>query len=102
MKKSPCDKCDARCCKYNHILLEEYERFKYISADIKGYLVIPMIHGKCPYLEGNRCSIYEIRPKSCRTFECIYGYKKRKGKMTLSEFLKDNPDVVKLIEDDKK
>jgi len=105
MKKSPCDKCDARCCTYNHILLEESERFKYISNDIENiigsYLVLPMNHGKCPYLSGNKCSIYDNRPISCRTFECVYGYKNRKGKKTLTEFLKDNPDVVKLIEETK-
>lgn len=105
MKKSPCDKCDGRCCSYSDILLEEDERFLYISKDrpniLGKYLVLPMMGGKCPYLKGNKCSIYDNRPKSCRTFECVYGYKKKKGRKILTTFLQDNPDIVELIEREK-
>jgi len=24
--------------------------------------------GSCPFLKGNRCSIYEVRPEQCRSF----------------------------------
>jgi uncharacterized protein len=27
-------------------------------------------HGRCPMLVGNGCSIYEHRPRACRTYDC--------------------------------
>lgn len=32
--------------------------------------------GSCFYLEGNKCSIHEIRPQVCREFFCISKLKK--------------------------
>ncbi len=100
MKKSPCDKCDGRCCSYRDIMLEEDEKDKYISTVTdEGYFALPMTaNGKCPYLKDNRCSIYETRPKGCRIFECINCYRNVKGKIKLTFFLEDNPDIIELIE----
>ena len=27
-------------------------------------------HGRCPMLRGDGCSIYEHRPRTCRTYDC--------------------------------
>ncbi len=99
MKKSPCNKCDGRCCSYRDIILEKVEKDKYISIITdEGYFALPMIDGKCPYLKDNRCSIYETRPIGCRTFECINCYRNVKGKIKLTFFLQDNSDIAELIE----
>ena len=54
--------------------------------------VIPYIHGKCPYLNGDVCSVYERRPMMCRKFHCTQGYPGR-----ISFFLEDHPAVLKRI-----
>jgi hypothetical protein len=37
----------------------------------KGHLVMGFDeHGRCPMLVEDRCSIYEDRPRTCRTFDC--------------------------------
>jgi Fe-S-cluster containining protein len=33
-----------------------------------GHTVLKMDGPACPYLEGSRCSVYEARPRQCRTF----------------------------------
>lgn len=53
--KFQCDKC-GECCRN----LDKSN----IYADLdRG-------DGVCKYLEGNLCSVYEIRPKICRVDEC--------------------------------
>ena len=32
------------------------------------YLINPLLHGKCPFLENNLCSIHEMKPLACKTF----------------------------------
>ena len=44
--------------------------------------------GKCKYLEGNKCSIYESRPLACRVDEAYEVY--FKGKITQDEYYELN------------
>ena len=67
-KKTPCDKCDAACCKaYDCIDITEKERgsYEHINGNLKR-----KANGECFYLKDNKCSIYESRPKCCRDFDC--------------------------------
>jgi len=34
----------------------------------EGHIVLRMDGPACPFLEGSRCSVYEARPRQCRTF----------------------------------
>lgn len=48
-------------------------RFKKLVSIFDGedmfiYIYKWLIHGKCPFLSGNLCSIHEIKPISCKMF----------------------------------
>jgi hypothetical protein len=47
--------------------------------------------GKCRYLDGNRCSIYENRPLMCRVDECYDKF--FSGQMTKEEYYRLNYEV---------
>jgi uncharacterized protein len=40
-----------------------------VSEDNKVYLIAKK---SCPFLKGNRCSIYEVRPEVCRSFPHLW------------------------------
>ena len=98
----PCEQCQAYCCKQRGhdfaVLLEESEVERFDLACLvkdQGWC-LPYVDGKCAYLgDDDRCTIYESRPKRCREFNCINGYK-CKGEYH-SFFLEDHPEVVSLI-----
>ncbi len=109
MNNPPCEYCTACCCKQTThqfaVLLDENE----VEAFDKACLVkshednnittwaLPYENRKCVYLGDNdRCKIYNKRPRRCREFNCVNGYK-CKGEHH-SFFLEDNPGVVSLIE----
>lgn len=96
----PCDQCNAACCQYKYgeyaVHLAEDEDYpeavqfeEHPNVFIK---VIPYRDGKCVYLEGNRCSIYENRPFLCRQFNCRL-LSRRCG------FMEENPQLLKMLED---
>ncbi len=77
----PCDGCTACCTasQFIHIGPDEVDTL----AHIPGALLFPaprLPHGHvlmgyderghCPMLIDNRCSIYEHRPRTCRTYDC--------------------------------
>ena len=51
--------------------------------------------GKCKYLDGNLCSIYDSRPLKCRVDECYEIYFKEM--MSLSEYYDLNKQYCKLL-----
>ena len=77
----PCDGCTA-CCRasqFVHIGPDEVETLGRIPADLlfpaprmpSGNLVLGYDeHGHCPLLVDDRCSVYEQRPRACRTYDC--------------------------------
>jgi len=106
---SPCERCDAACCKQSAwpyaVLLqsdEERRRFKPWSTttllnDADGSTrtvqVIAYKNGRCPFLgDDDRCGIYDDRPLSCRQFECT----RRFGQD--QTFFAANPRVEKLLQ----
>lgn len=77
----PCDDCTACCTSAQFVLVE--------PADVAARAVIPAgllfpapgmpeghllmgfdEHGRCPMLLDGTCSIYESRPRTCRTYDC--------------------------------
>jgi Fe-S-cluster containining protein len=77
----PCDGCTA-CCRssqFVHIAPDESETLARIPAELlfpapgwpRGHVVLGYDErGHCPMLVDDRCSIYEHRPTTCRTYDC--------------------------------
>jgi hypothetical protein len=77
----PCDGCTA-CCRagqFVHIAPDERDTLAHIPRALlfpaprapKGHVLLGYDeHGRCPMLVEDRCSIYEHRPRACRTYDC--------------------------------
>lgn len=77
----PCDGCTA-CCKasqFIHIAPDETDTLAHIDPLLlfpapglpRGHVVLGYDdRGQCPMLIDNACSIYEHRPRTCRTYDC--------------------------------
>ena len=77
----PCDGCTACCTasQFIHIGPDEVDTLSCIPAELlfpaprlpRGHVVLGYDErGHCPMLVDNRCSIYEHRPRTCRTYDC--------------------------------
>jgi hypothetical protein len=77
----PCDGCTA-CCEasqFVHVGPDEHDTLQHIPRELlfpapgypTGYLVMGFDErGRCPMLRDDGCSIYEHRPRTCRTYDC--------------------------------
>lgn len=77
----PCRDC-AACCtssQFVHIAPEEADTLAHIPAELlfpaprmpRGHVVLGYDgRGHCPMFVDNRCSIYDHRPRTCRTYDC--------------------------------
>ena len=77
----PCDGCTA-CCRgsqFVHIEPDEVATLARVPAALRfpapglapGHVVMGYDeHGRCPMLIEDRCSIYDDRPRACRTYDC--------------------------------
>lgn len=77
----PCGTCTG-CCRasmFIHIRPEETDTLAHIPPELlfpapgapPGHVLMGYdAQGRCPMLEGDRCSIYEHRPRTCRDFDC--------------------------------
>ena len=77
----PCDGCTA-CCRSSQfidIAPDETDTLVHVPAELlfpapgrpAGHVVLGYDEtGCCPMLIDNRCSIYEHRPQTCRTYDC--------------------------------
>src|SRR3954469_3693536 len=77
----PCDGCTA-CCQssqFVHIEPDETETLSHIPRELlfpaprmpAGNVILGYDeHGRCPMLNDSGCSIYEHRPRTCRTYDC--------------------------------
>ena len=76
----PCGSCSA-CCRssqFVHIAPEETDTLAHIPAELRfpapgmpGHVLLGYDErGHCPMLVDGRCSIYEHRPRTCRTYDC--------------------------------
>lgn len=77
----PCAGCTACCTssQFVHIGPDERDTLAHIPAELLfpaprlplGHVVLGYDErGHCPMLVDNRCSIYEHRPRTCRTYDC--------------------------------
>lgn len=77
----PCDGCTACCTssQFVHIEPDETDTLAHIPPELlfaapgrpRGHVLLGYDErGHCPMLVDNRCSIYEHRPRTCRTYDC--------------------------------
>ena len=77
----PCEGCTACCSssQFVHIGPDETETLSHIPRQLLfpaprlpgGHVLLGYDeHGRCPMLTDDRCSIYEHRPRACRTYDC--------------------------------
>ena len=77
----PCDGCTACCTssQFIHVGPDESDTLAHIPADLlfpapgrpPGHVVLGYDErGHCPMLIDDKCSIYEHRPRTCRTYDC--------------------------------
>jgi Fe-S-cluster containining protein len=77
----PCDGCTACCTasQFIHIGPDETDTLARIPKQLlfpaprmpRGHVLLGYDErGHCPMLIANRCSIYEHRPRTCRTYDC--------------------------------
>ena len=77
----PCGSCTACCTssQFIHIAPDETDTLSHVPAELlfaapgqpRGHVLMGYDqHGHCPMLIDNRCSIYEHRPRTCRTYDC--------------------------------
>jgi hypothetical protein len=77
----PCGGCTACCTSAQFVPIgpDETDTLAHIPAELlfpaprlpRGHVVLGYDErGHCPMLVGGRCSIYEHRPRTCRTYDC--------------------------------
>ena len=77
----PCGSCTACCTasQFIHVGPDEVDTLEHIPGQLlfpapglpQGHVLLGYDeHGHCPMLIDNRCSIYEHRPRTCRTYDC--------------------------------
>lgn len=77
----PCDGCTACCTssQFVHVGPDETDTLSHIPGELlfpaprlpRGHVVLGYDErGHCPMLVDNRCSIYDHRPRACRTYDC--------------------------------
>ena len=77
----PCGACTACCTssQFVHITPDETDTLAHVPAALRfpapgmprGHVVLGYDeHGHCPMLVEGGCSIYEHRPRTCRTYDC--------------------------------
>jgi hypothetical protein len=77
----PCAGCTA-CCRssqFVHVAPDEHDTRAHLPTELlspapgmpDGHQVLGHDeHGRCPMLVDDRCSVYEHRPRTCRTYDC--------------------------------
>lgn len=77
----PCGSCVACCSSSQFVHIEPHERdaLAHIPDELlfpaprmpKGHVLMGYDeHGRCPMLSDRGCTIYEHRPRTCRTYDC--------------------------------
>ena len=77
----PCGTCTACCSssQFVHIGPDEQDTLQHIPQELlfpaprlpRGHVLMGYDeHGRCPMLVDERCTIYDHRPRTCRTYDC--------------------------------
>lgn len=79
--KLPVMQCDEGCGKCCGIIPVTHEEFGAVRRFIRKNLIVPIDQGAtCPFYQGGKCAVYDVRPVVCRMFGhspklvCPYGY----------------------------
>lgn len=67
-----CNACGA-CCDfigYDHRLFVTLPELIYLASKLDAATLRPMVSGRCPYQEDNRCAVHAHRFSGCRIFCC--------------------------------
>ncbi len=64
------------------------------------YWRLKNVNGKCFFLEGNKCKIYEYRPYGCRLYPLVYDWNKHK--VTLDDLCPHKEEFSPRIKDMRK
>jgi Fe-S-cluster containining protein len=67
-----CSACGA-CCDfpvYDHRLYVTPPELVYLAAKLDTAALKPMLAGRCPYQQDERCTVHEYRFAACRIFCC--------------------------------
>jgi Fe-S-cluster containining protein len=77
----PCGDCHECCIKLSPILTpDEFITAKYVYTLMTSpdpgtpVISIPRNEKGCYYLNDNKCTVYNDRPKSCKQFDCRKGH----------------------------
>lgn len=110
--ESPCDECFAACCKQNGhdfaVLLQGDEVRKFAPFAIDVHIqrgdqliperVLPYRNHRCQFLgNDDRCTIYDDRPRACRSFQCVSDFN-RDGVGKHGRFLQLNSRVREMLD----
>jgi Fe-S-cluster containining protein len=79
MIELPCKECKGKCCTYPAMSKEEFNRIvdkhgllKKAKVMDAGIMVMTHLeNGDCPWLVKGSCSVYELRPKTCRDYGIV-------------------------------
>lgn len=102
----PCQSCNGACCSLP-VEIDGDEVADFPDAVcvpeqcgnrvVDTWMLPRKADGRCVYLDvNNRCRIYERRPRVCREFNCLCGYKLTAQRHSF--FLDEHPEVARLIE----
>lgn len=88
---SKCGECCTNILPVNQIEIEEIQKYV-IENNIKPQKQMLVMQNEltCPYYNGKKCLIYEVRPLICKEFYC---YKKPNAKVS-KKFIEDTYIVV--------
>ncbi len=81
-------KCCGKCCERVSILCVSTEEIKTIRAYMAKHNIVPTDYSKqhcCFMRKDRRCDIWEVRPQTCRLYNCHIPRK---------DILRLNPDIV--------
>lgn len=74
--KLPCEECRGQCCTYPGMSKREFKRIRKAhgvpkdskAMPVPGGMTVVRDNGDCGYLVDGRCSVYELRPETCRQY----------------------------------
>jgi hypothetical protein len=77
----PCGSCTACCTSSQFVLIgpDETDTLTHVPPEVRfpapgapaGWQLLPYDeHGRCPLLGPSGCTIYDHRPRTCRTYDC--------------------------------
>ena len=70
--QSRCEAC-GKCCDfttYDHRLFVTTPEMIHFAANTSSENMKQMLEGTCPYMQDNKCTVYENRFAGCRIFSC--------------------------------